>query len=59
MELVPDDTEIYFNRAGGGYELVLVKNEETGEWIRPININTQRDQEIGKETIRGINDETT
>lgn len=40
LELVPDDTEIYFNRAGGGYELVLVKNEETGEWIRPININT-------------------
>ena len=59
LELVPDDTEIYFNRAGGGYELVLVKNEETGEWIRPTNINTQRGQEIGKETIRGINDETT
>ena len=51
LELVPDDTEIYFNRADGGYELVLVKHEETGEWIRPININTQRDQEIGKETI--------
>lgn len=55
LELIPDDTEIYFNRAAGGYELVLVKNEETGEWIRPININTQQDQEIGKETI--INNE--
>ena len=30
-----DDTEIYFNRPDGGYELVLVKNEETGEWNRP------------------------
>lgn len=47
LELVPDDTEIYFNRAGGGYELVLVKNEETGEWIRPIEITTQQDQEWG------------
>ena len=35
LELAPDDTEIYFNREGGGYELVLQKNEETGEWIRP------------------------
>lgn len=47
LELVPDDTEIYFNRAGGGYELVLVKNEETSEWIRPIEITTQQDQEWG------------
>ena len=31
----PDDTEIYFNRPDGGYELVLVKEEATGEWIRP------------------------
>ena len=51
LEVVPDDTEIYFNRADGGYELVLLKNEETGEWIKPININTQQSQEIGKETI--------
>ena len=35
LELEEDDTEIYFNRPGGGYELVLVKDEETGEWIRP------------------------
>ena len=33
-ELEVDDTEIYFNRPKGGYELVLVKNEETGEWLR-------------------------
>ena len=51
LELVKDDTEIYFNRAGGGSELVLLKNEETGEWIKPVNINTQQDQEIDKETI--------
>lgn len=35
LELAPNDTEIYFNREGGGYELVLQKNEETGEWMRP------------------------
>lgn len=35
LELEPDDTEIYFNRPDGGYELVLVKEEATGEWIRP------------------------
>lgn len=29
------DTEIYFNRAGGGYELVLQKDANTGKWIRP------------------------
>ena len=34
VELEVDDTEIYFNRPKGGYELVLVKNEETGEWLR-------------------------
>ena len=30
-----DDTDIYFNRTGGVYELVLQKNEITGEWERP------------------------
>lgn len=35
LELEKDDTEIYFNRPDGGYELVLVKDEKTGEWIRP------------------------
>ena len=34
LELESDDTEIYFNRPNGGYELVLVKDEETGEWLR-------------------------
>lgn len=32
LEVNGDDSEIYFNRAGGGYELVLQKNTETGEW---------------------------
>lgn len=36
LELEADDTEIYFNRPNGGYELVLVKDEETGEWLRPV-----------------------
>ncbi len=35
LEIEGDDTEIYFNRLDGGYELVLVKDKETGEWIRP------------------------
>lgn len=35
LELSGDDTEIYFNRSNGGYELVLKKSEETGAWTRP------------------------
>ena len=34
LEIEDDDTEIYFNRPDGGYELDLVKDEETGEWTR-------------------------
>ena len=30
LDLGATDTEIYFNRSNGGYELVLVKDEETG-----------------------------
>lgn len=37
LELDEDDTEIYFNRADGGYELVLQKNVDTGEWEKPTN----------------------
>ena len=35
LELDESDTEIYFKRAKGGYELVLKKNEETGLWEKP------------------------
>lgn len=35
LELDDDDSEIYFNRPGGGYELVLQKNADTGEWMCP------------------------
>ena len=35
LELDKDDSEIYFKRAKGGYELVLQKNAKTGEWERP------------------------
>lgn len=35
LDLSDNDTEIYFNRADGGYELVLQKNSETGEWVKP------------------------
>ena len=35
LELGENDSEIYFNRKDGGYELVLQKNIETGEWVKP------------------------
>lgn len=35
LAIAPEDTEIYFNRPDGGYELVLQKDADTGEWIRP------------------------
>lgn len=35
LELDEKDTQIYFNRAGGGYELVLQKDEQTGKWVKP------------------------
>ena len=39
MELDEDATEVYFNRADGGYELVLKKDTGTGEWVRPTDDN--------------------
>lgn len=38
LDLDENDTEIYFGRADGGYELILQKDVETGEWIRPDSI---------------------
>lgn len=35
LSLDNNDTEIWFNRADGGYELVLAKNADTNEWERP------------------------
>lgn len=35
LDLAENDTEIYFNREDGGYELVLRKNNTTGVWERP------------------------
>lgn len=32
LELAPEDTEIYFHRGNGEYDLVLKKNERTGAW---------------------------
>ncbi|MEE1086478.1 MAG: hypothetical protein U0L05_04840 [Schaedlerella sp.] len=37
LELEADDTEIYFGRPDGGYELVLCKNAETGEWEKVVS----------------------
>lgn len=34
LPLGKNDTEIYFADIGGGYKLVLKKNEETGTWER-------------------------
>lgn len=36
LELDEDDTEIFFNRENGGYELVLEKDIETDKWVRPV-----------------------
>ena len=35
LDISPDDTAIYFNREGDGYEIVLAKDEETGQWLKP------------------------
>lgn len=35
LDLDENDTEIYFGRADGGYELVLQKDVKTGELVRP------------------------
>lgn len=35
LDLDSNNTEIYFNRAEDGYELVLQKNADTGIWTRP------------------------
>ena len=43
LELELDDTEIYFNRPNGGYELILVKEKSSGEWIRPKEESEQWD----------------
>ena len=32
LEVDEDDSEIYFNRTDGGYELVLQKDAKTGVW---------------------------
>ena len=42
LEISPDDTEIYFNCTGGGYEIVLEKDEETGQWIKPTQIGNSQ-----------------
>jgi len=36
LELDEDDNEIFFSRSDGGHELVLQKDKETGEWVRPV-----------------------
>lgn len=35
LEVDEDDSEVYFNRTDGGYELVLQKDAETGVWKIP------------------------
>uniref|UniRef100_UPI004057B630 hypothetical protein n=1 Tax=Agathobacter sp. TaxID=2021311 RepID=UPI004057B630 len=40
LEVDEDDTEIYFCRPDGGYEIVLVKADGTGEWLRPARGGT-------------------
>ena len=51
LELSPNDTEIFFNRTDGGYELVLVKDEVTGQWRRPSETENQQGQAENNDTI--------
>lgn len=55
LEISPDDTEIYFNRAGDGYEIVLVKDEETGQWLKPGKMGDSQNVTF-QATILEIND---
>ena len=41
LDLNENDTEIYFCRANGGYELVLQKNVDTGEWAKQASVQTE------------------
>ena len=41
LPLDENDTEIYFADIGGGYKLVLKKNDETGMWERPKEPNSK------------------
>lgn len=34
LEVAPEDKEIFFYRGNGGYELVLEKNADTGDWYK-------------------------
>lgn len=51
LRLDKDDTEIWFNRADGGYELVLQKNCNTDEWVMISNyiVDTNKSEESGFE----------
>ena len=40
LDVDENDTEIYFCRPDGGYEIVLVKADGTGEWLRPARGGT-------------------
>lgn len=40
LEVDENDTEIWFCRPDGGYEIVLVKSDETDEWLRPARGGT-------------------
>ncbi|MGN0335789.1 MAG: immunoglobulin-like domain-containing protein [Lachnospiraceae bacterium] len=55
LELASDDTEIYFNRPDKGFELVLVKDEETGQWLKPSGMD-EGDHTILEAVILEIHD---
>ncbi|MBE6153937.1 MAG: hypothetical protein E7166_06925 [Firmicutes bacterium] len=46
LELDEDDTEVYFNRSNGGYELVLQKTD-SGEWVKVVD--KYKDYELVKD----------
>ena len=54
LDIAPSDTEIYFNRPDGGHELVLVKDEEEGKWLRPEEIMPTQDAAMESVTYEQI-----
>ncbi len=54
LDLAETDTEIWFNRTEGGYELVLQKNAATGEWEKDVTSSTPKTSEFSYEEDRKI-----
>ena len=62
LELGKDDTEIYFKRSDGGYELVLYKDEESRQWtiakekamVPMVMVNGMLYHDTGRERLESV-----